>query len=178
MIDFDETLKLSPQNPPTSQHNPLPANLNHYANRHILTSRQLDTATNRVSETITVETTIRVLLPELQFEGKRYKPIVFSVNRTFWSDGASIPRWAWTLVGHPFYGKTLIPALVHDFNYVWNPHRYSRKHVDKLFEKMLIQAGHSKVTAHAMYLAVRLAGGNYWDKMEKQNHHKAKVKAA
>lgn len=30
------------------------------------------------------------------------------------SDAFSIPRIVWSLVGHPFYGKSIIPALVHD----------------------------------------------------------------
>ena len=156
----------------------LHADLNHYSNRHILISRELDTMTNRVSDTIFVETPIRILLPEMRFKQKRYKSSVFLITRNFWSDGASIPRWAWTLVGHPFYGKTLIAALVHDFIYVWNPNQYTRKHADKLFEKMLIQAGHSKITAYAMYLAVRVAGPAYWDEMKKKNHHKVKNKTA
>ena len=37
------------------------------------------------------------------------------VPEGFVSDGASIPRWAWPIVGPPLRGKHLEPAVVHDY---------------------------------------------------------------
>lgn len=31
------------------------------------------------------------------------------------SDGASIPRWLWSLVGHPLTGRYVYPAFLHDW---------------------------------------------------------------
>jgi hypothetical protein len=60
----------------------------------------------------------------------------------FRTDGASVPRGGWALVGHPFASQVLLAAHVHDQLYrtqgwVAPGLRLSRAEVDQLFHDML-----------------------------------------
>ncbi len=81
-------------------------------------------------------------------------------------DGASIPRFLWsTFPGSPFIGDYRRAAALHDSNYI---HRYGgdRKAVDRVFYEAMRFDGTSRFKSLAMYIAVRLFGGRYWQKNE------------
>ena len=92
------------------------------------------------------------------------------------TDGASIPRFFWRMMGPkmepPFYKA----AIVHDAGYmdvlewyyseddVWIAEAHTRKEVDELFRELLKDLGMAKWRRNLMYLAVRWFGGSHWTK--------------
>lgn len=106
-------------------------------------------------------------------------PVVGIVNGAPWivpsgfvSDGATIPRLAWRVAGHPFSRRILRPAIIHDAGYelaVETPSldRYpTRLDVDRAFYSLLRYEGVGWARAHVMYAAVRAGGRGYWDEPE------------
>lgn len=99
-------------------------------------------------------------------------------------DGASVPRIVWTLSGLRPDGLIRAAATVHDFMYhhkgqlpsgsvrkLENPYSqiqvslpWSRKNADKLFARMMREAGVSKYRRRLAYLAVRVFGRIWWKK--------------
>jgi hypothetical protein len=78
----------------------------------------------------------------------------------FVSDGASIPRVAWTLVGGPWDGKYRQAAVVHDVG--CESHKYSWKITHRLFYEAMLDSKVDKPLALTMYYAV-LVGGPRWE---------------
>jgi hypothetical protein len=118
------------------------------------------------------------------------KTWIITIPAGFTSDGASSPRWVWTLAGITPDGLHRAAALVHDFLYRyggrlpfgsfnrwnemserWEPVAvpWTRKQVDKLFANMLAEYGVSKTRRRMMYLAVRMMGGWSWRAVPKQH---------
>jgi hypothetical protein len=84
------------------------------------------------------------------------------------TDGASIPRLLWTLVGAPLADTRVCPAaVVHDQLYctLGLGGRLTRARADALFYRALRANGVSRLKACLYYLGVRLGGwvgwGNY-----------------
>lgn len=75
-------------------------------------------------------------------------------------DGASIPRFAWSLVGSPLSDENLRPGIVHDWLYRYAI--YQRKKCDDIFYELLRMEGKSFFGAKVMYLAVRCFGWKYY----------------
>lgn len=104
------------------------------------------------------------------------------IRAGFTSDGASVPRIAWTLSGLTPDGLIRAAALVHDFLYVhtgrlpagaheleespgsWRPvsGRWSRRDSDKLFARIMRETGVSRLQRRVAYLAVRAFGSGGW----------------
>ena len=80
----------------------------------------------------------------------------------FISDGASIPRIFWTIIGSPWSGKYAKAAVIHDFLYVRQ--FYTRKKSDLIFLEGMKVLGVSWWKRKAMYWAVRIASGIPWNK--------------
>jgi hypothetical protein len=78
------------------------------------------------------------------------------------TDGASIPRIAWRLVGHPFQIPLLGPALGHDALYA--AELVSREEADRWFLEAMRRAGIGWVKRNTIWLAVRAGGGVSWRK--------------
>ncbi len=75
----------------------------------------------------------------------------------FITDGASIPRTFWTLLG-PF-GPYFEAAVIHDFLYSpWN-RRFTRLEVDQLFKEAMFNLGLDWPRRELIYRAVRAFGG-------------------
>jgi hypothetical protein len=55
------------------------------------------------------------------------------------TDGASIPRAFWAVIGSPFSGKYVGSAIIHDGLY--KSHKLSRAEADELFNQMLVDNG-------------------------------------
>ena len=85
------------------------------------------------------------------------------IDRLFRTDGASIPRFAWPLIGHPFQVPLLPYALEHDALYVA---RYlSRKATDRRFYASMTGDGYiSRCKAGTIYNAVHLFGGSAFNR--------------
>ena len=84
----------------------------------------------------------------------------------FRTDGASIPRILWTLIGGPF-GPYVDAAVVHDFFYATTDHEYTREQVDWMFFCIMRDSGISSLRAKLMYRAVRIGGVFGWNRSRK-----------
>ena len=92
------------------------------------------------------------------------------VHAGFKTDFASIPRWAWPVMGHPAgdHGKA---AVIHDYLYrypvagVDKPR--SRRRCDQIFLEGLVVLGVGWWKRSAMYFAVRVGGSGAWKKWRK-----------
>ena len=81
---------------------------------------------------------------------------LFIVPEGFICDGASIPRIAWSAVGHPFTYKVRESAVLHDFLY--RNRVVKRKRADQIFYDALREQGMDNEAAQIFYLAVRAGG--------------------
>ncbi|TIP76519.1 MAG: DUF1353 domain-containing protein, partial [Mesorhizobium sp.] len=75
-------------------------------------------------------------------------------------DGASIPGFAWSLVGGPFDGKYLNAAIIHDYYCCSKSREYYGTH--HAFWLGMKAAGVDDTMAYIMWSAVRFAGPDYW----------------
>lgn len=95
------------------------------------------------------------------YHGKRY---IIPVG--FKSDGASIPRWFWRLIGHPFDMRYLPQAIFHD--YLYNRQILTRAESDRvLYEDT--KATCSWLRRWAIYRALRWFGWIAWNNHKKAN---------
>ena len=81
----------------------------------------------------------------------------------FESDGASVPRFFWSIVFPPDDDRALYAAIVHDFVYRTHPYGWTRKDADEAFREFLIRGGVPESRARRAYWGVRLFGGWAWD---------------
>jgi len=77
----------------------------------------------------------------------------------FVSDAASIPRLLWPLIGHPFYGQTLLAAIVHDYLCFDRP--WSARQAHRAFYDIALISKESKARALTMYRGIQI-GGPKW----------------
>jgi hypothetical protein len=86
-------------------------------------------------------------------------------------DGASIPRSAWSWIGHPYDHRYLPAAIIHDWLY--QTQHTTRRRADDLFREALRANGVNRVRATTMWLAVRAGGGNGWREKAKPERREA-----
>ena len=87
------------------------------------------------------------------------------VPENFHSDGASMPRLFWRLIGHPFQMQYLREAILHDWLYRTQP--CSRALADRIFYELL--AGKVKPWRRRLiYLGLRLGGWVAWRQNRKE----------
>jgi hypothetical protein len=91
-----------------------------------------------------------------------YKNI--TVPRGFVSDGASIPKIFWSIIGSPFVGLYLRASIIHDYLYSHQNYDYTRSQADKIFLEIMLNDGVSKTKAYTMYYIVRVFGRKYFKK--------------
>jgi hypothetical protein len=84
------------------------------------------------------------------------------------TDGISIPRVAWRIVGHPFQVPLLGPALVHDGLYAAELAR-DHSEADWIMLEFMDRAGIGWVKRNAVYAAVRTFGGVAWWRHTRQS---------
>jgi hypothetical protein len=77
----------------------------------------------------------------------------------FSTDGASIPRALWTVVGSPFTGKYIGAAVIHDVG--CDTHKYSWQITHRMFYDAMRSLGVSQNYALLLYWGVRV-GGPKW----------------
>lgn len=80
-------------------------------------------------------------------------------EKGFVSDGASIPRPLWTVVGAPLDGQYRIAAILHDRYCVSKSERYEAVH--RMFYDAMIDSGLTRQYAGVLYAGV-LIGGPRW----------------
>ncbi|MCU7839770.1 MAG: DUF1353 domain-containing protein [Candidatus Thiodiazotropha sp. (ex Troendleina suluensis)] len=87
------------------------------------------------------------------------------------TDGASIPRMFWRLIGGPFSGKYIAAALIHDQLYATQGYagQFTREEVDQIFHRAMLSVGVSGWRARLMYWAVRAGGGSGWDRHDEHS---------
>jgi hypothetical protein len=88
--------------------------------------------------------------------------IKVTANPKFLTDGASIPKVFWSVVGNPLENDLLKPAVIHDCLYTIM--KLPRAECDKLLKEMLLFNGASKAKAYSIYVVVRIFGGTHWKK--------------
>lgn len=99
-----------------------------------------------------------VLRDELTFENSKYK---VTIKPGLLTDGASIPKVFWSIIGCPLNGRYVGSALIHDGLYA--SHTLSKEESDLLFLDMM---KHNKVSLwrrKLMYWAVKFGGGSAYN---------------
>ena len=81
------------------------------------------------------------------------------VKAGFETDGASIPRAAWRVVGHPFE-EYMAAAVIHDVLY--DSEHWPRDMIDECFKDLMSACGVGKIRKGIIYRAVRMFGGPTW----------------
>lgn len=94
----------------------------------------------------------RELMADFLFRGVK-------VNKGFITDGASIPKVCWTIIGHPF-GRYLEAAVIHDFLYFEGT--LTRKECDKVFLEAMKELKVFALQRWVMYKGVRMWGWLGW----------------
>ena len=84
----------------------------------------------------------------------------------FVSDGASIPRIFWTIIGSPWTGKYAKAAVVHDFLY--DRQLFTRKKSDRIFIEGMKILGVGWFKRKIMWFSVRVGGWGPWRKHKKE----------
>lgn len=85
-----------------------------------------------------------------------------AVPAGFRTDGASLPRLLWPVLGSPFSPELIDAAIVHDYAY-----RYGvpdRRMADLHFRAMLRGAGVGRFRAWCFWAGVRIGGWVFWRK--------------
>lgn len=78
----------------------------------------------------------------------------------FRTDGASIPRLLWPIVGSPFAPEVMPAAVRHDFDYRFGA--TSRDVADRWFRRTAISEGVAPWRAWLLWSGVRAFGWLYW----------------
>jgi|SRR5882762_8854416 len=111
------------------------------------------------------------------------KSYQITIPNGFVTDGASVPRFCWSLTGLLPSGVHLGAAVVHDYLYQrrgllndgelsvnirddqWLPvdQTWTREQCDNMFANIMTKAGETPWKNHAMYWAVRIFGGAAWN---------------
>lgn len=89
----------------------------------------------------------------LSFENDKY---IVTIKKGLTTDGASIPRLFWTIIGCPLSGKYVGSALIHDGLY--GSHALSKEESDILFLEMMAANKVGFIKRNLMYLAVKIGG--------------------
>jgi hypothetical protein len=84
----------------------------------------------------------------------------------FVTDGASIPRFLWRLIDHPFQSDYIEVYVEHDHDYQTG--RIPRKEADVKLRDGLARKGMGSIKRSLVYFGVRLCGSRYYNKQPKE----------
>lgn len=90
---------------------------------------------------------------------------IITVNKGFDFDGASIPKWLWSIYGSPLNGNYVVASLIHDGLYA--SQKVSKSIADKIFLDVMKQSNVGYIKRTSMYLAVKMFGGKDWKEASK-----------
>ena len=88
-----------------------------------------------------------------------------TIDKGFDFDGASIPKWLWSIYGSPLTGNYVVASLIHDGLYA--SQKVSKSVSDKIFLDVMKQSNVGYIKRRSMYLAVKLFGGKDWKEASK-----------
>ena len=88
-----------------------------------------------------------------------------TVKNGFDFDGASIPKWLWSIYGSPLNGNYVVASLIHDGLYA--SQKVSKRVSDKIFLDVMKQLNVGYIKRTSMYLAVKMFGGKDWKEASK-----------
>ena len=88
-----------------------------------------------------------------------------TVKKGFDFDGASIPKWLWSIYGPPLNGNYVVASLIHDGLYA--SQKVSKSVSDKIFLDIMKQSSVGYIKRTSMYLAVRVLGSKDWKEASK-----------
>ncbi len=88
-----------------------------------------------------------------------------TVKKGFDFDGASIPKWLWSLYGSPLNGNYVVASLIHDGLYA--SQKVTKCVSDKIFLDVMKQSNVEYIKRTSMYLAVKIFGGKDWKEASK-----------
>ena len=88
-----------------------------------------------------------------------------TVKKGFDFDGASIPKWLWSIYGSPLNGNYVVASLIHDGLYA--SQKLSKNLSDKVFLDVMKQSKVGYIKRTSMYLAVKLFGSKDWKEASK-----------
>ena len=111
--------------------------------------------------------TVAVLLEDIVYDAGPLGRIV--VPKGFESDGCSLPRFFWRMIGHPFDMRYLREAILHDWLYRYQP--CDRRTADKIFREAMagsVCPGRRRM----IYWGLRIGGWPAW------NRHRKRLKLA
>ena len=116
-----------------------------------------------------------------EWKADKYPLQQLHIPKGFKYDGASVPQIGWSITGIRPDGLNRAAALVHDYIYRYqgklprgrhlyqdgasmkfSDHVWTRKEADRLFCRLLCEAGVGKWTSRIMYYAVRSFGWTAW----------------
>ena len=83
-----------------------------------------------------------------------------TVKKGFDFDGASIPKWLWSIYGSPLNGNYVVASLIHDGLYA--SQLVSKSLSDNIFLDVMKQSNVGYIKRTSMYLAVKMFGGKDW----------------
>jgi len=95
---------------------------------------------------------------------KPFHHMGYTVPSGFITDGASIPKAFWSLVGSPFTGKYVKVAILHDYLYS-GAENVSFEEANRIFYNGLREAGVNRLKAFLMYKAVCMFGKSHFKKV-------------
>jgi hypothetical protein len=82
------------------------------------------------------------------------------------TDGASIPRALWPIIGGPFEGQYRVPAIIHDYYCSLRKETWQATHA--MFYEAMRASGCGELRAKVMYAGVYF-GGPRWTLMDSHN---------
>ena len=104
-----------------------------------------------------IKNDVFILLEDVVVESLGYK---ITVKKGFDFDGASIPKWLWSIYGSPLNGNYVVASLIHDGLYA--SQKVSKSVSDKIFLDIMKQSNVGYIKRTSMYLAVKMFGGKDW----------------
>ena len=104
-----------------------------------------------------VDDNVFILFEDVVVESLGYS---ITVKKGFDFDGASIPKWLWSIYGSPLNGNYVVASLIHDGLYA--SQKVSKRVSDKIFLDTMKQSNVGYIKRTSMYLAVKMLGGKDW----------------
>ena len=105
------------------------------------------------------------LLKNLSYYDNRSKQL-FVVSSGFICNGASIPRFLWSILGHPFQSDVRRAAILHDFLY--RNTIVKRKVADQMFYDAMIEDGCEEAKAQTIHAGVRFGAASVYRKYKRE----------
>lgn len=90
----------------------------------------------------------------IYYYDSRYTDSIIKVPLDYVSDGSSIPRFAWWIVGHPLQGQHALAGFLHDF--ITENKMFDRKTCDLIYLEAHKDLGTPFIKRNLCYRAVRL----------------------